>query len=265
MRDRQRQVMVTASAALMILGTLFGFGLIGTPVEASSSGAFSAEATLLAPAVRAFSIWSVIYLGLIGYVVWQWLPANRQSPRARRIGTLSAVSMLLNGLWLAVTQLGLLWLSVVVILALAITLGLLLQRLGDSVDATAAERVVLDLTFGLYLGWVSVATLANVTAVLVAYGISPALPAAEIWAVAVLAVGAILGVVLARALGGRLSVAGAMGWGLLWIAVGRFTGEPESMITGVTAAIATVVVLAAALFVLLPRVTPRPTLATVLR
>ena len=106
MSDRMRQWLVTAGAIFMIFGTLYGFGLIGTPVEQSSGGSLSAEATLLAPAVRAFSIWSVIYLGLIGYVIWQWLPANTASPRARRIGWLSALSMALNGLWLLVVQAG---------------------------------------------------------------------------------------------------------------------------------------------------------------
>ena len=265
MTDRQRQVLVTGSAGLMIVGTLYGFGLLGAPVEATSSGAFSAEATLLAPAVRAFSIWSVIYLGLIAYVVWQWLPANTASARARRIGALSALSMVLNGLWLAVVQVGGIWLSVAVIVALALTLGVLVQRLGDSADASPFERIVLDLTFGLYLGWVSVATLANVTTALVASGFDPAPAIAEYWAVGVLALGAMLGVLLAMALGGRLSVAGAMAWGLAWIAVGRFAGNPTSFATGVAATLAVVVILGATVLVLLPRITARPSVATVLR
>ena len=246
MNDRLRQLTVTAGALVMIFGTLFGFGLIGTRVEESSGGSLAADATLLSPAVRAFSIWSVIYLGLIAYVVWQWLPANTGSPRARRIGWLSALSMALNGTWLLVTQVGALWLSVVVILVLALTLGELVRRLGTSRDAPIAERVVLDGAFGLYLGWVAVATLANVTSALVASGVDPGLEIAEYWAVGVLALGAVLGVLLARVLGGRLAVAGAMAWGLYWIAIGRLFVEPRSDLTGVAAAIAAAVVLTAA-------------------
>lgn len=258
MSDRQRQWLVTLGAAVMVFGTLYGFGLIGTPVERTANGSLSAEATLLAPATRAFSIWSVIYVGLLAYVVWQWLPANTASPRARRIGWLSAVSMALNGAWLLVTQFDALWLSVVVILALAVTLGELVRRLGSSRHAGGLERVVLDVAFGLYLGWVSVATLANVTAALVASGFNPGGEAAELWAVGVLALGAALGVVLATRLGGRFSVAAAMAWGLAWIAVGRFLGQPASDLTGIAAAIAAAVVLAAAGLVQLGRVTRRP-------
>ena len=265
MSDRQRQWLVTAGAAVMLFGTLYGFGVIGTPVEDSANSTFAADATLLAPASRAFSIWSVIYTGLLAYVVWQWLPANTASPWARRIGWLSALSMVLNGAWLLVTQSPAPWLSVVVILLLAITLGELVRRLGVSRDARPVERVVLDGAFGLYLGWVAIASLANVTAVLVAAGFDPGGEVAEYWAVGVLALGAILGVVLAERLGGRLAVAGAMAWGLGWIAVGRLTGAPPSELTGVAAAIAAVVVLTAAGLVWLRRATGRPAVQHVTR
>lgn len=243
MSDRIRQVVVTASAVFMVVGTLFGIGVIGTRVEESAGGSLSATATLLAPAVRAFSIWSVIYAGLIAYVVWQWLPSQTASPRARRIGWLAAASMVLNGVWLLVTQIGQLWLSVVVIVALAVVLGLLMQRLGRPRNAGTVEKLVVDGTFGLYLGWVSVATAANITATLVASGVNPPLEIAELWAVGVLAVAAGIGVLLARVLDARLGVALAMGWGLAWIAVGRLAGEPASPLAGAAAAVAAAVVL----------------------
>ena len=60
MSDRTRQIIVTLSAVFMIVGTLFGTGVIGTRVEEASGGSLSATATLIAP-LPAFSIWSVIY------------------------------------------------------------------------------------------------------------------------------------------------------------------------------------------------------------
>ena len=82
-------------------------------VEESAGGALSAEATRLAPAGPAFSIWSVIYLGLAAYTIWQWLPSS-VTERTRSTGWLAAVSMLLNAGWLLVTQQGWIWVSVVV-------------------------------------------------------------------------------------------------------------------------------------------------------
>jgi hypothetical protein len=255
-RDRVRQLVVTASAVFMIVGTLFGIGVLGTRVEEASGGSLSATATLLAPAVRAFSIWSVIYAGLIAYVMWQWLPTKAASARARAIGWLASASMVLNATWLLVTQVGWLWVSVAVIGALVVTLGLLMQRLTATRAPGWGERIVVDGTFGLYLGWSSVATAANVTATLVASGADPGGLAAELIAVAVVAIAAGIGVVWAKVLGGRIGVAAAMAWGLFWIAVGRLTGEPASTPTGVAAALAAVVVVSAAAWLHPRRGTP---------
>lgn len=242
MTDRVRQVVVTVSAVFMIVGTLFGIGVIGTRVEDSAGGSFAATATLIAPAARAFSIWSVIYVGLVAYTLLQWLPGQTSSPRQRAIGWLAAASMVLNGAWLLVAQAGWLWASVVVIVGLVVTLGELVRRLTAQPRSARIESLIVDGTFGLYLGWTAVATTANVTATLVASGVAPARPVAELLAVVVLAVAAMIGVVLARVLGARIAIALAMGWGLAWIAVGRLTGEPSSSLVGVAAALAAAVV-----------------------
>ena len=97
MNTWMRRLLDTAALLLMGLGTLWGFGLLGNPVEQTAGGAFSADATLLAPATPAFSIWSVIYLLLVAYVVWLWTPAGGASERARSLGWLPAASILLNG------------------------------------------------------------------------------------------------------------------------------------------------------------------------
>jgi len=240
---------VTLAEVFCIVGTLYGVGVFGTRVEESSGGALAADATLLAPAGPAFSIWSVIYLGLAGYTVWQWLPANTTSPRARAAGWLAAASMVLNAGWLLVTQQGWLWTSVGVIVALLVVLALLAVRLTALPDAAPIERVVVEGTFGLYLGWVAVATCANITATLVAGDVRPSLRVSEVLAAVVLVVAAVVGVLVVRRVGGHATlgwaVAGAATWGLAWIAVGRLADDPRSIVTGVIAALAALAVLAA--------------------
>ena len=108
------------------------------------------------------------------------------------------------------------------------------------------ETVLVDGTFGLYLGWVAVAACANVTAALVASGVDPGGATAQLAAAVVLTVAAAVGVLLARRLGGRWAVAVAMAWGLLWIAWGRVADEPRSVIVALAAVVAAVVVLVAA-------------------
>lgn len=243
--DRLRQVGVTLAEVFCVVGTLVGVGVIGTRVEESSGGALAADATLVAPAGPAFSIWTPIYLGLLGYTIWQWLPQQASDRRHRAIGWLAAVSMVLNAAWLLVTQQGWLWASVVVIVALALTLGLLVRRLQENASYGHVETVLVDGTFGLYLGWVTVATVANVTTTLIESGIDPSGIVAEVLGVVVLAVAAGLGVLFARRLGARWAVAVAMAWGLGWIAWGRLADEPRSALVGLAAVVAALVVLSA--------------------
>jgi hypothetical protein len=245
--DRMRQVGVTVAEVLCIIGTLVGVGVIGTRVEESSGGALAADATLIAPAGPAFQIWSLIYFGLAAYTVWQWLPANATSPRARATGWLVAASMLLNAAWLLVTQQGWIWVSVIVIAALVVTLGVTMARLHAHQATDTVERIIVDGTMGLYLGWVTAATCANVTAALVASGVNPEAPVSTIAAVVVIAVAAGLGVLLAAGLGGRYSVAAALAWGLVWIGVGRLTSGPLSTPVAIAAFAAALVVIAAAI------------------
>jgi hypothetical protein len=246
--DRVRQVVVTLSEIACVLGTLVGIGLFGTRVEESSGGSLAADATLLAPAGPAFSIWSVIYLGLAAYTLWQWWPPRAADPRARATGWLAAASMLLNAGWLLVTQQGWIWASVVVIVALVLVLGLLVQRLAQAPGRGGpVERLVVDGTFGLYLGWVSVATAANVAAALVSSGAPQQGRGAEWIGVAVVLLLAAVVAAVQRRVGARWAVAAAAAWGLSWIAVGRAADEPRSvLVAGGAAAAAVLVVLATA-------------------
>ncbi len=241
MNDLTRRIVVTLAEIACVFGTLVGMGVLGERVEESSGGALAADATLLAPLGPAFSIWSVIYLGLAAYTVVQWLPSRTSDPRFRATGGLAAISMVLNAAWLLVTQQGWLWASVVVILALVITLGLLVQRLAPANNTL--DHLVVDGTFGLYLGWVAVATCANITATLVESGVDLGRTANQIVAVLVIAVAVGVIAVVLRQTGRRLAVALAAAWGLAWIAVGRLTDQPNSTIVGVAAAIAAAVVL----------------------
>ena len=152
------------------------------------------DATLLTPATTAFSIWTVIYLGLIAYLVWQWLPGNAANAKARATGWWAAASLLLNGVWLGVTQAGWLWVSVLVIAVLAFVLGKVCVALVGTRPDGPFELIALYLTFGLYLGWVCVATVANITAAAVGTGVQLN-GVAPIVAVGVLLVAGGLGVI----------------------------------------------------------------------
>lgn len=234
--DRVRQVVVTASLIGCLVGSTIGVGAFGgTPISEAAGGALSADATPLAPASGAFSIWTAIYIGLAGYVVFQWLPAAAADPRQRRLGYPVAASMLLNAAWILVVQAGVLWLSVLVIAVLLAVLAAIVVVLTHSRRRGWSDLVLVDGTLGLYLGWVCVATAANVAAALAAAGFDGAGLGPDLWAVAVLVVVAAIGVVLAFYSRGRLAVAASIVWGLTWIGIARTGGEPYSVSTAVAA------------------------------
>ena len=245
LRDvRVRQVAVTAAEIFCVVGTLYGTGVIGTRVEESSGGRLAADATLIAPAGPAFSIWSVIYLGLFAYTIWQWRLSNTDTARHRETAWLAVASMVLNAAWLLVTQQGWLEVSVVVIVALLLVLAVMLGRLRDRPPSGVLERVVVDGTFGLYLGWVCVAVCANIAATLVGRGLPATGAFATTATVVVLAVVALVAWRVSAALEGNWFVTAGIVWGLAWVAVGRFGDEPASAVVGTVALVVAAIALA---------------------
>lgn len=241
--DLARRLFVTASEIFCIIGTLVGTGVIGTRVAESSGGALSADATLLAPLGPAFSIWSVIYLGLFAYTVRQWLPLVAATTRERRIGWWAGSTMVLNAAWLLVTQVGWIWISVLVILALAVSLGMVVKRLREHPGRTPLGRLVVDGTFGLYLGWVTAATTANVAAAGTASGWGTGGRTDEWIAVVVMVVAVALSAVFTAGFGPRFAVAAGIAWALAWIGVGRIEAEPYSPFVATAAFVLAAVVL----------------------
>ncbi|NUL46516.1 tryptophan-rich sensory protein [Cellulosimicrobium funkei] len=240
-------LLVLASGIVATAGAFLGSGVLGgTPIAEAAGGWLGADSTPLAPASGAFRIWSLIYLGLLAYSVWQVLPAQRRSGRQRALRLWAVAAMLLNAAWIWSVQLGWLEASLLVIAVLLAVLCRILVLLVRTGPGGRVDAVVTDGTFGLYLGWVTIATVANVSAVLGAAGVDGFGLPVPVVASVVLAVAALIGVATAWRSGGRLAPALALAWGLAWITVGRLDGGLESTGTAVAAGIAAAVVLVAA-------------------
>lgn len=242
-RDLLRQSIVAVSAVLAIVGSFIGSGAAGgTPIQDAAGGALATDATPIAPGGAAFGIWSVIYLGLIAYAIWQFLPAQKTDARQRVLGYPIAASLLLNAAWILSIQFDLLPLSVpVIVLLLAVLIHTFFLTLASR-PKNVVEAIVADGTVGLYLGWVCVATAANVTAFLVAAGFAGFGIDQDAWAVTILAVAGLVGVLLAIRGHGRLAPAASLSWGLAWVAVARLTGDLSSTPAAIAAIAAVVAV-----------------------
>jgi benzodiazapine receptor len=149
--------------------------------------------TLVTPAGYVFSIWGVIYLLLGAFVVFQVLPNQKDQPYQKQIGALFILSSLFNIVWLFLWQYDYITLSVIVMFAFLATLIAIYVRLGiGKTKASLKENLLVRLPFSVYLGWITIATIANVSAALVSvswdgFGLSP-----QTWAILVLAVAAVI-------------------------------------------------------------------------
>jgi hypothetical protein len=187
------------------------------------------------PAGYVFSIWGVIYLGWIAFIIYQLQPSQKDNPRLRRLGYLFALSNLANAAWLFCWHYNQFGLSVLVMLAL---LGLLIASyLRLDVNRSRVSRTEywsIDVMFSVYLGWITVATVANITDWLYFIGWDGFGIAAQTWAVIMLVVASLLGLLMAltRRDVGYLAV---LVWAFAGIAV-KQTSAPQVVLTAWIAA-----------------------------
>ncbi len=233
---------------LAIVNIIFFLGVVAVnalanalPINDVGTGELSAEyPNLFVPAGITFSIWGLIYLLLAAYVVYALVTRGRA---LERIGWWFVASCAANIAWIFAWHYRIVGLSVLIMLAL---LGMLLviylrlqsTRGGESSGAGGggrAEKLVVELPFSVYLGWITVATVANITALLVSLGWNGfGLPEA-VWAIVL--------IVIAAAIGTTLTLRYAdpwyglvLAWAFAGIVVKRLSVEP--MATGVAVAAA---------------------------
>jgi len=124
--------------------------------------------TLVTPAGYVFSIWGLIYVLLFVFVVFQALPRQKQKAFQKEVGVLFVLSSVFNVVWLFLWQYGYITLSVLPMFALLATLIATYLRLniGKS-NVSLKEKLSVHLPFSVYLGWITVASIADVAAALV--------------------------------------------------------------------------------------------------
>jgi hypothetical protein len=186
MKDILRQI----SVGLTILGTIVVNVLADVlPINGLNTGEISDRFKVyFVPAGYVFSIWGVIYLGLIAFAIFQALPSQRENPRMRATAWWIALGGLANSAWIFLWHYEQFPLTIIAMLVLLGTLIVTYLRLGIGRSVvSASETWATRVPFSIYLGWITVATVANVTTLLDylnwnKFGIAP-----EIWMGIVLA------------------------------------------------------------------------------
>jgi len=161
------------------------------PIAGRNTGAISnSYPNLFAPAGYAFSIWGLIYALLAVYVIYQFKKGKNEL--VSKVNGLFVLTSLFNIWWILVWHNDWIWLSVIIMLGLLFSL-LKISKILKSTILSKSEKWFVRLPFSVYLGWITVATIANITVFLVSinwngFGLSEVF-----WTVLILIVGAIIG------------------------------------------------------------------------
>ncbi len=216
---------------------------LGLPPVGSVSDRFP---TYVVPAGYAFSIWGLIFALCMAYAVWQALPAQRESPLLRRVGWLTAAAFAGSTLWEIAFPAGLYNVSVLLIVTTLVALAVAVGRMaGRQGSFSTPERVLVWLTCGLYLGWITVATVANVAQTLTAYGVMELGLSGEAWGMVMLGAAAAIAAYVTVATGNA-----AYPLAVVWALVAVFVARRAPPVVTESGTVATVALAAAAVVVL---------------
>jgi hypothetical protein len=185
-----------ASVVIAVLAVIIVNALANAlPINGLTTGEISDSFDVFfVPAGYVFSIWGLIYLATIAYAIYQTLPAQRNDPDLSRIGFLFVFASIANIAWIFLWHHEQFPLTVIAMLALLGSLVAIYLRLDIGHKPVSRQmKWFVHLPFSIYLGWITVATIANITTLLAywewgGWGIAP-----EIWAVIMLAAGTVVG------------------------------------------------------------------------
>lgn len=232
---------------ITILATLVTITVNGLanalPLNGQSTAAISDRFDVLfVPAGYVFSIWGLIYIGLIAYSVYQALPAQRGNATLERIAPLYWLASAANSIWIFLWHYEYFGWTIVAMLALLLSLIVIYRGLRASDHVVRAGfKWAAQLPFSVYLGWISVATIANAAQLLFflewnRWGLRDVT-----WTLIMLGVATLLGLaMLLRE--SDYAYALVLIWAFIGIALKQATAGQQSVTVGAFTAVAALVV-----------------------
>ncbi len=200
MKLRTRRTLLAVLNAIGLAGTIAVNALANIlPINGKNTGAISdSYPNLFVPAALTFSIWGLIYLMLVAFVVYGFVvlfgKKNDETSALEKTGVFFFISCALNSGWIFAWHYELIGVSFAIMLALLATLITMYLRLGiGKSNASAGERYTVHAATSVYLGWISIATIANASALLVSLGWDGFGIPDQAWTATVMGAGILLG------------------------------------------------------------------------
>lgn len=200
------------------------------PINGYTTGALSdLYPNLFVPAGITFSIWGIIYLFLGAFTIYQSkIFISKAAPKSLRlVGLWFFINCLANAGWILAWHHKMVWLSVGIMLLLLASLIIIYQNLGIGFRTVSTiEKWCVHAPFSIYLGWISIATVANITALLVhinwnGFGLPP-----NFWAAALIFVATFLALIMLYRKGDWLYNLVVL-WAFAGIFIKRYYQDPQ--------------------------------------
>lgn len=244
---KNRNMSVWLNIITFLITLVVNFLATNLPLNNLTTGEISDSFDIFfVPAGYVFSIWGLIYLGLIGFIVFQALPGQRNDSRLKKTDVWFIIVNIANAAWLFSWHYQRFVLSVAIMLIILFSLIQIFLKLEIGKTKNSGGWLwAVEIPFGIYLGWISVATIANITQLLYylgwnGFGLQP-----QVWFVIVLTVALVISALMSFT---RRNVPHALVliWAFTGIAI-KFPDVPLVNTSAWIASLAVAVFLAAAL------------------
>ncbi len=190
---------ITANQILTLLATVVTITINALANILPLNGNFTGDLSdrfeiFFVPAGYVFSIWGLIYIGLFVYTIFQLLPSQAENQTLKKIAPYYWIGSLANSIWIFLWHYEVFSVTLIAMAVILVSLLVINRQLTGSAGKT---KWLVKLPFSIYLGWISVATIANVSQTLFffdwnGFGINP-----EVWAVIMLGIASLLGILMA--------------------------------------------------------------------
>lgn len=222
-KDQFRSLLVLVSViATLVINALADI----LPINGLGTGQISDQfQVFFVPAGYVFSIWGLIYLGLIALTIYQFMPEGRQSVRMQKILVPFLVASAANCAWIFLWHYQYFYWTLVAMLVLLVSLIVIYLRLHqENTPVSRLEKWMVRIPISIYLGWISVATIANVTDVLDYAGFKGGMLSGQVWAAILLGVASLLALLM-TVIRKDVAFVAVLLWAFIGIAI-KFSHEP---------------------------------------
>ena len=239
----KRIIMVLSLVVVLVINILANT----LPINGLTTGEISDRFPILfVPAGYVFSIWGLIYLALIGFAIYSITPKGLKNTKVDDIAGWFVAANLFNAAWILLWHYLQFTLTIIPILGLLISLIMIYLKLSIGISKRGwLEYILVSAPFSIYLGWATVAVVANITQVLYNFGYRGAPLTEPLWATILLVVASLIGLILGFT---RRDV--FYNLVLIWAFIGIWVKQGNVPLVATTALIAAIILALLVLFLM---------------